>query len=73
MSHFREKGEMMTATEISVACEEGRAEGEARGELKKSIEIARRHIEMGADMEEVKSLTWLSNEQLSKLDESRTH
>jgi predicted transposase YdaD len=86
MIHFREKAEMMTATEISLAREEGMAEGksmglaegkslglaegEARGEMRKSMEIACRLIEKGADKEEVKSLTGLSDEQLSQLYES---
>ncbi len=70
MIHLREKAEGMTAAEISVAREEGRAEGLAEGEMRKSIEIARKLLQKGTDKEEVKAMTGLSDEHLSQLDES---
>jgi len=68
MIHLREKAELMTATEITCAREEGLAEGEARGEArgekKKSIEVARKLLQRGMDREEVKELTGLLDDEL---------
>ena len=71
MIHLREKAELMTATEITCAREEGLAEGEARGEARgeknKSIEVARKLLQRGMDREEVKELTGLLDEELPAL------
>ncbi|MGV8119703.1 MAG: Rpn family recombination-promoting nuclease/putative transposase [Candidatus Xenobiia bacterium LiM19] len=68
MIRFREKAELITATKISLAREDGRAEGveegRAEGEKKKSIELAGRLLERGMSPEEVKELTGLSDAEL---------
>ena len=69
LQELRDKWEMDRISEINYATEQGKKIGEKRGERRGKINIAKRLLAMGYDIEQVKNMTELTRKEINKLKE----